>query len=498
MSLFDRKLRFGWNLRNLGDLLQTPGLDSIPGVTTPMVYFGMWKSFFNWHTEDCDLYSTNYLHAGASKIWYCVPPLHRAKFEAMARKEFPELFSNCKGFLRHKDIMFSPTMLRMHNVPYVQTKQNPGEFVVLNCGAYHAGFNLGFNYAEAINFALPDWIPVGRKAVHCSCESMRDRVCIDMRFFCPDLSSSEEHDAQECEQSQSETPAAADYPESAEATSALAGRKRNRPARCPAGGSKRRKPASSVRGDRKHSTPLQPQGKTPEAGRAARARATRGSSLGRRRRRPAASGSASSRLTSAARAAGVPPPAVTSQGGKSARSKLAGRATATSARALGKRSLRSTNPNLPDPKMELDKALSRLRARRGAPRSSDDAAVDPHESSARAGSCDAAAPLAEAAPLPVPLQEPSGGLREEPPAIGPGPIPTAEAAGHPQQLPDAVQAVGPPAGCAGRGSEEPLGGAGDHGGEGAALSGSAAGCSQDCPGGGTGTGDRASGLLLAA
>lgn len=186
-SLFDKKLRWGWNLRNLGDLLQDSRVASIPGVTTPMVYFGMWKSFFSWHTEDCDLYSINYLHTGASKAWYCIAPSDRPKFEAMARKEFPALYNNCKGFMRHKDLMFSPSMLRTHNVPFVQAKQEEGEFVVLNTGAYHAGFNMGFNCAEAINFAIPEWIPVGRAAVPCKCDALQDRVRIDMRLWCPDI-----------------------------------------------------------------------------------------------------------------------------------------------------------------------------------------------------------------------------------------------------------------------------------------------------------------------
>eukprot|EP00873_Tetraselmis_striata_P015254 jgi/Tetstr1/435518/TSEL_024422.t1 len=186
-SLFDPKLRWGWNLRDLGDMLQDPRIPAIPGVTTPMVYFGMWKSFFSWHTEDCDLYSINYLHSGAPKAWYCISPVDRPKFEAMARKEFPALYANCKGFMRHKDLMFSPSMLRTHNVPFMQAKQEEGEFVVLNAGAYHAGFNMGFNCAEAINFALPEWLPHGCAAVPCKCQALSDAVRIDMRLWCPDF-----------------------------------------------------------------------------------------------------------------------------------------------------------------------------------------------------------------------------------------------------------------------------------------------------------------------
>ena len=42
-SLFDEELEFGWNLKKLGCLLQQHGVKDIPGVTTPMTYFGMWR-----------------------------------------------------------------------------------------------------------------------------------------------------------------------------------------------------------------------------------------------------------------------------------------------------------------------------------------------------------------------------------------------------------------------------------------------------------------------
>ena len=59
--------------------------------------------------------------------------------------------------------------------------QREREFVVARAAAYHSGFNSGFNIAEAVNFALPAWIPIGKKANYCKC--VPDSVRIDMEVF---------------------------------------------------------------------------------------------------------------------------------------------------------------------------------------------------------------------------------------------------------------------------------------------------------------------------
>ena len=54
------------------------------------------------HTEDMDLASVNYLHFGAPKSWYCIPPSHRERFERLMEGLLPDLFRFCPEFMRHK------------------------------------------------------------------------------------------------------------------------------------------------------------------------------------------------------------------------------------------------------------------------------------------------------------------------------------------------------------------------------------------------------------
>jgi [histone H3]-trimethyl-L-lysine9/36 demethylase len=182
-SLFDERIR-GWTLRRLPSLLsrtlEEAGAE-IPGVTQPYLYAGSWRSFFAWHTEDLDLHSVNYLHCGAPKTWYVIPPHARERFELLARDLLPELHRYCPEFLRHKEILLSPALLAAHNIPVVKTVHREREFVVVGPGAYHAGFNHGYNLAESVNFATPSWVPVGAQASFCTCRP--DSVKIDMRLF---------------------------------------------------------------------------------------------------------------------------------------------------------------------------------------------------------------------------------------------------------------------------------------------------------------------------
>lgn len=152
----------GWNLNNLPFVSVLKHLNqSIAGVTRPMIYIGMLFSTFCWHTEDNWLYSINYVHSGASKLWYGIPGSSAVDFEKAMRAEFPNLFESEPNLLYLLVTMISPEKLKEYNVPVYTTIQNEGEFIITFPRSYHAGFNTGFNIAESVNFAAYDWIPWG-------------------------------------------------------------------------------------------------------------------------------------------------------------------------------------------------------------------------------------------------------------------------------------------------------------------------------------------------
>lgn len=87
--------------------------------------------------------------------------------------------------MRHKTFLINPSILLNKKIKIHKVLQKPGEFIITLGKCYHAGFNMGYNCAEAVNFANRNWIRFGFKAKSCNCR--KDSVKINMRNFMKNL-----------------------------------------------------------------------------------------------------------------------------------------------------------------------------------------------------------------------------------------------------------------------------------------------------------------------
>lgn len=129
------------------------------------MYVGMCFATFCWHNEDHWSYSINYLHWGEPKTWYGVPGSKAECFEETMKQAAPELFQTQPDLLHQLVTIMNPNILMNAGVPVYRTDQHAGEFVITFPRAYHAGFNQGYNFAEAVNFAPADWLKMGRECI---------------------------------------------------------------------------------------------------------------------------------------------------------------------------------------------------------------------------------------------------------------------------------------------------------------------------------------------
>ncbi|KAL3423104.1 PLU-1-like protein [Phlyctema vagabunda] len=157
-----------WNLNIMplhGESLFKHVKREISGMTVPWLYVGMVFSTFCWHNEDHYAYSANYQHFGATKTWYGVPGADAEKFETAMRETVPELFETQPDLLFQLVTLSTPEDLKKADVKIYALDQRAGQFVITFPQAYHAGFNHGFNFNEAVNFAPRDWEPFGDSGV---------------------------------------------------------------------------------------------------------------------------------------------------------------------------------------------------------------------------------------------------------------------------------------------------------------------------------------------
>lgn len=78
----------------------------------------------------------------------------------------------------------SPSTLKSEGIPTYRCIQYPREFVLIFPGAYHSGFDCGFNCTEAVNFASVDWLPHGQNTVELYClQGRRTSISHDKLLF---------------------------------------------------------------------------------------------------------------------------------------------------------------------------------------------------------------------------------------------------------------------------------------------------------------------------
>ncbi|EKD13450.1 uncharacterized protein L3040_002692 [Drepanopeziza brunnea f. sp. 'multigermtubi'] len=157
-----------WNLNIMplhADSLFRHIKSDISGMTVPWLYVGMIFSTFCWHNEDHYAYSANYQHFGSTKTWYGIPGEDAEKFEQAMRDAVPELFETQPDLLFQLVTLLTPEQLKKAGVRCYALDQRAGQFVITFPQAYHAGFNHGFNFNEAVNFAPTDWEPAGDAGV---------------------------------------------------------------------------------------------------------------------------------------------------------------------------------------------------------------------------------------------------------------------------------------------------------------------------------------------
>jgi hypothetical protein len=116
------------------------------------------------------------VHEGSPKFWYGVDIDCNAKFEKFVQNKFPEYFKDCPEYIRHKTTLIYPGLLIANGIKLTKVIHNPGEFMITRAAAYHSGFNFGFNVAEAVNFALTNWLQIAPYVKCCNCSDSTVRI----------------------------------------------------------------------------------------------------------------------------------------------------------------------------------------------------------------------------------------------------------------------------------------------------------------------------------
>uniref|UniRef100_T1J0L9 Protein Jumonji n=1 Tax=Strigamia maritima TaxID=126957 RepID=T1J0L9_STRMM len=167
--------RHPWNLKvltnNSGTVLRSMG--PIMGVTIPTLHVGMLFTTGCWYRDPHCLPWIEYLHAGASKIWYGVPASQSLEFRNAMKKVVPEYVTNNPIWLASDTAMVPPSQLIANGASLCRVKQDSGQFVLVFPRAFTSTICCGYTVSESVYFAHREWLENAEDAfneIRASCE----------------------------------------------------------------------------------------------------------------------------------------------------------------------------------------------------------------------------------------------------------------------------------------------------------------------------------------
>ncbi|KAG5043602.1 hypothetical protein JHK87_007517 [Glycine soja] len=149
---YPENLKSGWNLNNIlslsGSLLCFESSEASRNFP-PNIHVGIRFSPLNRKVEEHHLYSLSYVHLGEPKVWYDIPGRFAANFETIWKKYLPDLHAGQPDMHDNMVMQLSCSILKAEGIPVYRCVQYLCEFVLVFPGAYHSGFDCGFNCSEA-------------------------------------------------------------------------------------------------------------------------------------------------------------------------------------------------------------------------------------------------------------------------------------------------------------------------------------------------------------
>ncbi|CAH1395156.1 unnamed protein product [Nezara viridula] len=152
--------RHPWNLKvltnNPGNILRSLG--PVMGITVPTLHVGMLFSSCCWYRDPHALPWIEYLHTGASKIWYGVPDSWCSELRQAMYPLLPRHTRDRTIWLPSDTMMVPPTYLLDGGASVCRVVQEPGQFILVFPKSFTSSVSTGYVVSESVYFAQPSWL----------------------------------------------------------------------------------------------------------------------------------------------------------------------------------------------------------------------------------------------------------------------------------------------------------------------------------------------------